>query len=253
MTYRLTITYDGTNYVGWQIQPDGPSIQGTIEHVLTTLLKTPTRLIGSGRTDSGVHAEGQVAHFKADQALNMRAINGMLPYDIRVLKLEHVPDTFHAQYSAKRKTYHYNLWLEQAVSPFVRPYRHHVPYQVDLELLNTAAQKFVGTHDFATFANVGSSVTTTVRTIHRIDIVEQEGGVRLEFEGGGFLYKMVRNIVGTLLEVATGKRPLEEIDALFAAKDRRAAGIAAPARGLFLMEVCYDDAESPAAVSCAAD
>lgn len=197
------LTYEGTAYVGWQIQPNGPSIQGVIEEVLYTLLREKTRLVGSGRTDAGTHALGQVAHFKTAQELDcprfIRALNGMLPHDIRILTLESVSDDFHAQYSAMGKEYHYHLWLDHAVAPFVRRYRYKVPFALDLDLLREGAKHFIGTHDFATFANVGSSVKTTVRTLYRLDIAEQEGGVRLEFEGSGFLYKMVRNIVGTLI------------------------------------------------------
>ncbi len=245
--YKLTISYDGSAYVGWQIQPNGTSIQGLLEEALSTLLKTQTRVIGAGRTDAGVHALRQAAHFVSEQecdtSLLLRSMNGMLPHDIRVLELELVLDTFHAQYSAGGKEYHYHLWLGPIVTPFVRLYRHQVTFPLDLELLRRAAQEFVGTHDFATFANLGSSVKTTVRNIKRIDVVEQEGGVRLEFEGNGFLYKMVRNIVGTLIEVASGKREWHEIRALLAAKDRRAGGIAAPARGLCLMHVKYENLE----------
>ncbi len=241
--YKLTLSYDGTEYVGWQIQPNGTSIQGSIEGALTTLLKTPTRVHGAGRTDAGTHALAQTAHFASESELDsrqmLRALNGMLPYDIRILELRQVEQTFHAQYSAVGKEYHYHLWLGPTVAPFVRRYRHHIPYPLDLDLLQQAAAKFVGTHDFATFANLGSTVKTTVRTIHRIDVIEQEGGVRLEFQGNGFLYKMVRNLVGTLIEVASGKRDIAEIEALLEAKDRRVGGIAAPAHALFLVKVAY--------------
>lgn len=241
--YKLTLSYDGTDYVGWQIQPNGISIQGLLEEALTTLLGENTRIYGAGRTDAGAHALGQSAHFLSEETIDceqtLRSLNGMLPYDIRILELIPVPDTFHAQYSAIGKEYHYHLWLGQTVSPFVRLYRHHIGYPLDLSRMRQATRAFVGTHDFATFANLGSSVKTTVRTIKRLDLVEQEGGARLEFEGGGFLYKMVRNIVGTLIDAANGRKELEEIRALLEAKDRRAAGIAAPARGLFLVKVNY--------------
>ncbi|MCC5831682.1 MAG: tRNA pseudouridine(38-40) synthase TruA [Chlamydiales bacterium] len=241
--YRFTLSYDGTDYVGWQIQPNGRSIQGLLEEALKTLLGEKTRVYGAGRTDAGAHALEQSAHFLSEAELDceqaLRSLNGMLPYDIRLLQLFPAPETFHAQYSAVGKDYHYHLWLGPTISPFVRRYRHQIGYPLDLKRMNLAAQEFVGTHDFATFANLGSSVKTTVRTIKRLDIIEQEGGVRLEFQGDGFLYKMVRNIVGTLIEVASGRREFQEICALLEAKDRRAAGIAAPARGLFLVRVHY--------------
>ncbi|MCH9627326.1 MAG: tRNA pseudouridine synthase A [Chlamydiales bacterium] len=241
--YQLTLSYDGTDYVGWQVQSAGKSIQGLLEEALSILLKNQLRVIGAGRTDAGTHAHAQSAHFEVDQAIDcalvQRALNGMLPHDIRVLQLHPVADSFHAQYSATGKEYHYHLWLEPIVAPFVRRYRHHIPYPLDLNCLQAAAQTFMGTHDFATFANLGSSVKTTVRTLNRIDLVEQEGGVRLEFEGNGFLYKMVRNLVGTLVEVGAGKREVAEMQQLLDAQDRRVAGIAAPARGLFLVKVNY--------------
>jgi len=244
--YKMVIAYDGTRYSGWQIQPNSQSIQGTIEQALSTLLKSPTRIIGAGRTDAGVHAQGQVAHFstqstfKPDQLLY--ALNGMLPADIRIKNLHATLDTFHAQISALSKEYHYHLWLEKIIDPFVSRYRLHFCYShFSLTLLQEAAQAFIGTHDFATFANVGSKVTTTVRTIQRITIVPQEGGVRLEFQGNGFLYKMVRNIVGTLLEVALGKKIGQQIPTMLAAHDRKVAGPAASPKGLFLMKIDYPE------------
>lgn len=209
-----------------------------------TLLKSPVRLVGAGRTDAGVHALGQVAHFCVSRALDCErlsyALNGILPHTIRIKALDQATPSFHAQYSAISKEYHYNLWLEKTVNPFFRLYRHHIyDPKFSLALLKEASQLFLGTHDFVTFANVGGSVKTTVRSLTRLDCVAQEGGVRLEFEGDGFLYKMVRNIVGTLLEVARGKRQMEEIPKLLAAKDRRMAGPAAPPEALFLIKVNY--------------
>ncbi len=241
--YRLKLAYEGTDFVGWQIQPEGVSIQGLLEKGLETLLGVPTRACGAGRTDAGTHALGQVAHFQAEKPFDpivfQRALNGLLPYSIRVLELDLASESFHAQYSATGKEYHYHLWLEPIVTPFVHLYRYPVRFPLDLSLLEEAATHLVGTHDFATFANAGSSVKTTVRTLQRITMHPQEGGVRLEFEGSGFLYKMVRNLVGTLLEVALGKRALDSIPGLLAARDRRLAASAVPAKGLFLAEVRY--------------
>jgi tRNA pseudouridine38-40 synthase len=242
--YRMRIAYDGTCYSGWQIQPNSISIQGLIEEALHTLLKNPIRIVGAGRTDAGVHALGQVAHFSFPSLLNCHQIlyglNGILPNDIRIKELAPVTNSFHAQYSALSKEYHYHIWLDKTVDPFWRLYRHHVyDSRFSLSLLIEAAAQFVGTHDFATFANIGGNVISTVRTITRLDTIEQEGGIRLEFEGDGFLYKMVRNIVGTLLEVATKRRDLLQIPSLLQVKDRRKAGMAAPARGLFLIKINY--------------
>lgn len=241
--YKLTIAYDGTHYCGWQVQPNGISIQSVLEKSLSCLLKDSITIIGAGRTDAGVHALGQVAHFETDQELSfdriLMSLNGILPSDIRIKELTPISKDFHARYSALGKEYHYHLWLEKTIDPFFHLYRHHPRFLVSLPLLQEAASAFVGTHDFSTFANVGGAAKTAIRTIQRIDMVPQEGGVRLEFEGNGFLYKMVRNIVGTLLEVASGKRPFESLKTLFEAKDRRLAGIAAPAKGLFLVKVRY--------------
>lgn len=242
--YKMRLSYDGTCYSGWQIQPNSISIQGLIEEALFRLYKTPVRIIGAGRTDAGVHALDQCAHFCIPHQLDCRktvfALNGLLPSDIRIKELTLAPESFHAQYSALSKEYHYHLWLDPVIDPFYRLYRHKCSHtNFSLALLKEGAAQFVGTHDFATFANTGGTVTHTVRTIQRLDCLPQNGGIRLEFEGNGFLYKMVRNIVGTLLEIALGKRPVSQIKELFAAKDRKMAGIAAPAKGLFLMKIEY--------------
>jgi tRNA pseudouridine38-40 synthase len=244
--YKLLISYDGTKYCGWQVQPNAVTIQETIQNALSKILREKSTLIGSGRTDSGVHAIGQTAHFYTDKEFSLRtllyALNGILPKDIRILSLTEVDPHFHAQYSAKGKIYHYHLWTQPVVNPIRRQYVHHVQGPFDLSLLKEGAQYFIGKKDFTAFANSateGSAAKDPVRTITRLDVIEQEGGIRLEFEGDGFLYKMVRNIVGTLLDVAAKKRTLEDINTMFSSKDRRLAGKAAPARGLFLMQVFY--------------
>jgi tRNA pseudouridine38-40 synthase len=244
--YRMRIAYDGTTYSGWQIQPNSSSIQGVIEQALHKLLKAPIRLIGAGRTDAGVHAIGQTAHFTTllplDCSQMLYALNGILPRDIRIKEFVPTTESFHAQYGALSKEYHYHLWLEKVIDPFQRLDRHHFhDTRFQLSLLKEGLELFIGTHDFTTFANVGGAVNNHIRTIKRITLQHQEGGIRLEFEGNGFLYKMVRNIVGTLLEVATSKKPVAAISTLFAQKDRRFAGPAAPARGLFLMAVNYGE------------
>lgn len=241
--YKLHISYDGTHYSGWQIQPNALSIQECIERAFATLLREKIKIVGAGRTDAGVHAIGQVAHFSTASPIDIRrlqaGLNGLLPHDIRIQGIFPVDPDFHACYDAIRKEYHYHLWLDKTHSPFVRLYRYHPPFPVSIPLLQEACQLFVGTHDFSTFANKGGGAKTSVRNLYRIDLILQEGGCRLEFEGDGFLYKMVRNIVGTLLEVASLKRPIDSIPLLLQAKDRKAAGIAAPPHGLFLMHVQY--------------
>lgn len=248
--YKLTIAYDGTQYSGWQIQPNAISIQQLIQEALQKLLKGHhVAVIGSGRTDAGVHAKAQIAHFrwseKLDRSKLLVSLNGLLPRDIRIKKVEEEAPDFHAQYNATSKEYHYYLYLDQVMDPFKRNYCWHIHYRhVDISLLKEAAKFFVGTHDFTSFANeqhAGSVAKNPVRTIYRIDICEIEGGIRLKFAGNGFLYKMVRNIVGMLVEVASGRRPLEDISALFKAKDRRQAPMAAPPHGLFLFKVSYKE------------
>lgn len=243
----MTIAYDGTNYSGWQIQPRAISIQATLEDALRTFLRQDLHLIGAGRTDAGVHALGQVAHFSSQQEINtfrfMTSVNSLLPNEIRVLSIEKVSQEFHAQYSAVGKIYHYFLTVGENRDPFSRDYRFHLPYNVDLQLLHEAAQLVVGKHDFCAFANVSSEGVASydsIRNIKRIELVCEGGSkMHLEFEGDGFLYKMVRNLVGTFLEVATKKRSLSDISEILLSRDRRRAGKTAPAHGLFLMQVLY--------------
>lgn len=248
--YKLIISYDGTNYSGWQIQPNASSIQQHIQEALKKILhRERVILIGSGRTDAGVHAKGQAAHFHHTDLLDLNllllSLNGILPRDIRVKKAELAPSHFHAQYSAIGKEYHYHLYLERIMDPFRRLYCWHFSRQLNLELLKEAAACFVGTHNFTSFANeshAGSAAKNPVRTLYRLDVKEEPEGLRLEFEGNGFLYKMVRNIVGMVMDVAIGKRSIEDIEAVFKAKDRRQASLAAPPQGLFLMRVNYPGA-----------
>lgn len=246
--YKLLIAYEGTQYCGWQIQPNGPTIQENLQNCIKIILHLPdVVVIGSGRTDAGVHAIGQVAHFNVEQPIEklnrfLYALNGTLPKDIRVKKIEEVDADFHAQYSAKGKEYHYHLYLDRVMDPFRRRYCWHVYTKMDLELLKQGASLFTGEHDFSAFANEahsGSAGRDPVRNLYRLDVIKEEGGVRLEFEGDGFLYKMVRNIVGTLVDVASTKRPIEDITKIFESKDRRKASLAAPPHGLFLVNVLY--------------
>ena len=244
--YKLKFAYDGTAYNGWQVQPNAVAIQEIIEKAIFTLIREKIRIIGSGRTDAGVHALEQVAHFKCTKQIDTRrffqAINGMLPHDIRLLSIEEAPLSFHAQRSALRKIYHYHICLNPIVMPFERLYRYHVRKRISLPLLEEAAKLFVGSHDFTSYANSGTEGAckkNPVRTIYRLDVIKTADGVRLEFEGNGFLYKMVRNITGMLLDVASGRHSLEDINKIFEAKDRRIAPKSAPAQGLFLIKVIY--------------
>lgn len=245
LKYKLLISYDGTLYGGWQIQPNAVSIQAHLENALQIALRQKTAVFASGRTDAGVHAKGQVAHFTApptDLQYLLRALNGILPVDIRILTIENAPHEFHARYSALSKEYHYHIHLDWALDPFKRLYAYHHPYALDLTLMQKAIPFFIGTHDFTSFANEaskGSAAKNPVRTLTRLDLIRMPGGARLEFEGTGFLYKMVRNITGTLLDVGRKKISPEKIPDLFALKDRRQMSCSAPPQGLFLMKVNY--------------
>lgn len=245
--YKLTIAYDGTNYSGWQIQPNATSIQEIIQKAIHTIIRQEVTLIGSGRTDTGVHALGQVAHFKCDLEIDLfrffGSLNGILPRDIRILDIASVPLDFHAQRSAISKTYHYHLCLDRVQIPFKRLYSWHLHSKCDVTLLKEAAQLFVGTHDFTSFANEaseGCAARDAVRTLFDLSVVPEENGVCLAFTADGFLYKMVRNIVGTLVEVATHKCDIVRIPKIFEARNRQCAGQAAPPQGLFLMHVNFE-------------
>lgn len=244
--YRMAVAYDGTQYKGWQIQPNGLTIQEILQNKLAVILRKEISIIGSGRTDAGVHALGQVANFLLPESVDVfrlrGSLNGLLPRDIRVKEIIESHQDFHAQYSAIGKTYHYHLHLDRVQDPFNRLYSYHVKEKADINLLKEAMQLFVGTHDFTAFANEnhsGSAANDAIRTIYRLDYIEEPGGARLEFEADGFLYRMVRNITGTLVEIAIGKRSIKEIPIMFEKKDRRLAGQAAPAQGLFLVNVDY--------------
>ena len=244
--YKLVIAYDGTAYGGWQSQTNSCCIQDMIQGALSTILRSKTVICGSGRTDAGVHATGQVAHFDTERDIDPGKIgyslNCLLPKDIRIVDIKPVKDSFHARYSVKKKIYQYRLHLDPICDPFKRKYTYHVRHLLDIEEMKKASKHLIGTHDFSSFANQqheGSAAKDPVRTIFRIDFIAEPGGIMLEFEGNGFLYKMVRNITGTLLEVGGKQRISEHIPKILQAKDRRAAGKAAAAQGLQLAEVIY--------------
>jgi len=246
--YAMVVTYDGSNYGGWQIQPNSVSIQSLIERALFTILRNYISVIGSSRTDAGVHALGQVAHFETEEEVSpyklIHGLNGILPRDIRILRIYPVEEDFHSRYNAKKKIYHYHLHLDPVLDPFTRLYKWDVPHGVNLALLKEAIPPLIGTKDFTAFSNqsrTGAAAKNAVRTLDRIDVVEEPGGVRLEFEGNGFLYKMVRNITGTLLDVSRQHIAPSEIASILTSKDRRNAGKSAPPQGLFLVKVQYEE------------
>lgn len=256
-TLKLTLAYDGTNYVGWQRQENGVSIQQHLEEAFAPIAGTDGRgptVVGAGRTDAGVHALGQVASVTTDISLDPaavgRALNVRLPLDIRVLAVEDAPLGFHAQFHATGKSYRYRLATSAVVSPFDRWYVWHVPEPRDVQAMRDAAALLLGQHDFASFQARGASVIDTVRRLDRLEIGQTTGGLTVDVAGDGFLRHMVRAIVGTLVEVGSGLREPASMRSILAARDRRAAGPTAPAAGLMLMDVRYGPATPPARDSC---
>lgn len=243
-TLKLTLEYDGTGYEGWQIQPQGETLQGVIEASLLRILGSPHRLHGAGRTDAGVHARGQVAHFVTvhpmPAATLQKALNATLPKDLAVSQLEEVPSTFHSRYSAHSKQYAYQIWLRPERSPFLERFAWHIRKGLNVERMSEAAQHLVGTHDFSAFRAADCTARHAVRTLTALRLVQpQPGLLRVELEGPGFLKHMVRNIVGTLVDVGQGRQSVAGFVAVLEGKDRRRAGKTAPAKGLSLEWVRY--------------
>jgi len=242
---KITLAYDGTRFVGWQRQAEGESIQGLLEDALARLEGGAVTVHGAGRTDAGVHALGQVASarvgFTHDSATIVRSLNAQLPEDIRITDVTDAPDTFHARFSARTKTYRYRLRTGDISDPFDRAYVWHVGSRLNLDAMCTAAAAFVGTHDFAAFQSTGTETRDTVRTIERSQLLVDPPFATYEVIGTGFLRHMVRAIVGTLVEIGRGWRPVSELPALFENGRRADAGATAPARGLFLVRVDYDE------------
>jgi tRNA pseudouridine38-40 synthase len=243
-TLKLTIAYDGSNYVGWQRQLNGLAIQQVVEDAFAPLVGGERRTIaGAGRTDAGVHALGQVAsvHVDFDHAPSsvQRALNVRLPFDIRVLGAIDVTPGFHAQFHATGKSYRYRIATTTVLSPFDRWFVWHAPGARNVEAMQQAAERFVGRHDFASFQPADSPVRDTVRTIERLAVRDAGGEIVIDVEGDGFLRHMVRTIAGTLAEVGSGARHVDSISEVIAARDRRSAGPTLPASGLTLVSVRY--------------
>ena len=243
-TLKLTVAYDGTRFVGWQRQSDGESVQRLLEEALARFEGAPVTVHGAGRTDAGVHAFGQVASVRLtcthDAATLTRALNAQLPPDLRVLSVEDAPEDFHARFSARSKSYRYQIRNAAILSPFERYWVWHIPERLSLEAMNHAAALLVGRHDFAAFRSVGSDVDTTVRTIFASTWHDDCGLLTYEISGDGFLRHMVRAIVGTLVEVGRGWRSAGDIRALLDGGTRARAGATAPPHGLILARVDYD-------------
>lgn len=242
---KLIIEYDGTNYCGWQTQENGPSIQESIEKAIEKATGEAAGLNGSGRTDAGVHARGQVANFLTSSTIPgdkfSYALNNLLPRDIVIKGSEEVLPDFHARFSAAGKKYSYHIINSKFPSALYRNYAYHTNYceRLDVEGMETAAKAFIGTYDFGGFMAAGSKVVNTVRTIYDVSLEKENEMLRLIYKGNGFLYNMVRIITGTILYAGIGKIDPGEIKAIILSKDRSRAGITVPACGLYLEEVYY--------------
>jgi tRNA pseudouridine38-40 synthase len=275
-TFRITVAYDGTGFVGWQRQASGTSIQSLLEDALCELDGRQVVVSGAGRTDAGVHALGQVASFSLERliepAILVRAINGRLPETVRALDAQEVPSTFHARFAAISKTYRYRIWAAEIMSPFERAYAWHVSHpKLDVEAMALAAQHCHGRHDFAAFQAAGTPTRSSVREVMSSRLIATASGspssetkvsrdlhalIVYEVTADGFLRHMVRAIVGSLVEVGRGRRPPEWIGELIASQNRALAGPTAPPYGLFLTAVRYASSQGnarPAASSASSE
>jgi len=244
---KLVVAYDGANYEGWQMQKIGTGVQQIVETALGKIFPRTPRLHSSSRTDTGVHALGMVAHFEISRdefKMPVRklalAVNAWLPEDVRIMSASIAANDFHARFDAIGKQYRYYFWNHPGMNPLLRRSAWHVPRKLDPRVMRAAAKLFVGKHDFQSFAaNSGYERETTVRTITRCDVKKSGYLFTFTIEGDGFLYKMCRGIVGTIVQAGLGKFPPGEIKAMLAKKDRRVAGMSAPAHGLVLWKVFY--------------
>ncbi|WP_301050072.1 tRNA pseudouridine(38-40) synthase TruA [Lactobacillus intestinalis] len=247
--YKMTMAYDGHLFHGFQMQPNQRTVQGEIEKALQKMTKGKRVIVeGSGRTDAGVHALGQVIHFDypgnvipADRMI--LALNSMMPMDIIFKECEIVSEDFHVRYSAKGKWYRYRVSLDRFVNPFKRFYTGHYPYPLEVERMQIAAKDLIGTHDFTSFAASGGQIIDKVRTMYYVNVEkdEKENEIVFDFICSGFLYNMVRILVGALLEIGNGKRPVDDFPRIIAAKNRQEVRETAQASGLYLYHVFYDE------------
>ena len=240
---KLTVAYDGTNYCGWQIQPNGITIEEVLNKSLSRLTGEDIRIIGASRTDSGVHARGNVAVFDTETSIPAEriayALNQKLPEDIVIVRSEEVALGWHPRYCDCTKTYEYHIYNADVPDPTRRLTTYFVSYRLDIEKMREAAGYLVGEHDFASFCNIRTNVESTVRTIYELQVIKNEEDVTIRIRGNGFLYNMVRIIVGTLLRVGRGFYTPEQVKDILEAKDRQAAGVTAPPQGLMLVGIEY--------------
>lgn len=241
---KLTIAYDGTNYCGWQIQPNGITIEEVVNKALRKLTGENITVIGASRTDSGVHAMGNVAVFDTETTIPPEriamAVNRILPEDIVVVKSEEVALDFHPRYCDCEKTYEYHIVNTRTLIPTKRLTNYFVSYELDIEKMRKGAAYLLGEHDFASFCNIKTDVENTVRTVKELEILKNNEEITIRISGNGFLYNMVRIIVGTLIRVGRGFYQPEQVKEILEAKNRKAAGVTAPPHGLMLMEIRYN-------------
>ncbi len=242
-TYRATVQYLGTRYRGWQIQRNEPTIQGELTQVLSRLAGKPVSVIGSGRTDAGVHALGQVVCFRFPRRESVpdlrRAMNANLPWDIRVVSVRRVGAGFDAQMDARRKRYEYRIYNGRVLPPFLYGRVCHVPLPLDTQRMDRAARQVEGRHDFSGFAAASTTAKTRVREVYVSRVLRRGRLVVYRVEANGFLHHMVRNLAGTLLEIGLGRRPEDDLKCILEGRDRTCAGPTAEAQGLYLVRVWY--------------
>ncbi|MCT4660434.1 MAG: tRNA pseudouridine(38-40) synthase TruA [Tissierellales bacterium] len=244
--YKMKIVYDGTRYKGWQrLKATDNTIQGKIEDILSKNFDEEIKIVGSGRTDSGVHARGQIANFWTQKRINVseikRYLNRYLPEDISCVNVEEVEERFHSRYNAKKKRYRYTIQNDECINPFIRKYSWHIEEKLDLDIMKRASKLLEGKIDFSSFTNLKSKKKSKIRTIYKINILRNDSKIIIDFEGDGFLQHMVRILVGTLVELGKNNMTCEELELILRSKKRNERCPLAPAKGLCLEEVCYED------------
>jgi tRNA pseudouridine38-40 synthase len=242
-TFKVTLAYDGTDFAGWQLQAGPRTVQGVLEAALQPFDNRRVIVHAAGRTDAGVHAAGQVVSFCLESSITpealLRALNVRLPEDVRVLHVDEAAADFNARFNARRKTYRYAIYNAVVTPPQIRHFVWHVPQRLDVQSMNAGAAELVGEHDFAAFQAAGSEVVATRREVVRSCVERQDNQVLYEVTGTGFLRHMVRNIVGTLVDIGRGRRPVDDLPRILAARDRSLASATAPPHGLTLWSVDY--------------
>ncbi|HNX91651.1 MAG TPA: tRNA pseudouridine(38-40) synthase TruA [Candidatus Omnitrophota bacterium] len=242
-TIKLTIAYDGTDYKGWQLQPNGVTIQSALEEAIEKVFKKHSRVNGASRTDAGVHAKGQVAHFKTNIYIPQEkikiALNSVLPGDVAIVNAEYVDEKFHSRFDARSKRYEYFIFNSKEHDPFLERYNWRVPYKLDIPLMKREAKALIGKHDFKSFQATDKKERGSIREVYAINVVKRGRAIVMDISADGFLYNMVRNIAGTLVDIGRGYMPEGSMKKILESRSRLKAGPTAPPQGLFLMEVNY--------------